>query len=73
MNYRKTYEQVHGKIPKTYEIHHIDWNRKNNHIDNLIAIPKSLHVAIHKIGFCDRETIKKALDEMEQPGQHTPK
>ena len=51
-NYRKLYESVHGKIPKddlgrSYEIHHIDGNHKNNSIENLICISIEEHYNIH--------------------------
>ena len=50
--YRKIYEQNHGFIPvdedgRTYEIHHIDGNRKNNDISNLIAVTIQEHYDIH--------------------------
>jgi hypothetical protein len=52
MNYRKIWEQVHGQIPKdeqgrTYDIHHIDGNRKNNLIENLICLSLEDHYKIH--------------------------
>lgn len=48
MNYRKLYEQkCNIKIPNDYEIHHIDFNRKNNDIMNLVMLPKNLHNAYH--------------------------
>lgn len=52
MNYRKLWEQVHGQIPKddkgrTYDIHHIDGNRKNNSIENLICLSLEDHHKIH--------------------------
>lgn len=50
--YRKIYEGHTGPIPKdingrTYDIHHIDGNRKNNHPDNLIAVSVQEHYDIH--------------------------
>jgi hypothetical protein len=50
--YRKIYEKHYGFIPKdeegrTYEIHHIDGNRKNNNIENLIAVSIREHYQIH--------------------------
>ena len=50
--HRKIYEQHYGKIPidnngRTYDIHHIDGNNKNNSIDNLIAVPIEEHYNIH--------------------------
>ena len=50
--YRSIYEQYNGPIPvdedgRTYEIHHIDGNRKNNDLSNLIAVPIKEHYNIH--------------------------
>lgn len=48
MNYRKFYqEQTKTKLPKNFEVHHIDLNRENNDITNLVAIPKKLHQELH--------------------------
>lgn len=48
-NYRKIYEKYCKiKIPKNYEIHHIDMNRENNDIFNLVMLPKKLHCDYHK-------------------------
>lgn len=48
MDYRKFYEeQTKKKVPKNFEIHHIDENRNNNSIENLVAIPFDLHQKIH--------------------------
>ena len=50
--YRKIYEEHYGQIPvdndgRTYEIHHIDGNRKNNDPSNLKAVSIQEHYAIH--------------------------
>ena len=50
--YRKIYEDNYGPIPKdqegrSYEIHHIDGNHKNNDINNLIAVTMKDHYDIH--------------------------
>jgi hypothetical protein len=52
MNYRKLWEDTYGPIPKdsngrTYDIHHIDGNRKNNSIENLICLSVEDHYKIH--------------------------
>lgn len=52
VNYRKIYEQHYGPIPKdekgrSYEIHHIDGNRNNNDISNLIALSVEDHYLVH--------------------------
>jgi len=53
MNYRKIWENINGPIPldelgRSYEIHHIDGNRKNNNIENLMCISIQDHYDIHK-------------------------
>ena len=50
--YRKIWETVYGTIPKdkhgrSYEIHHIDGNRKNNNIENLKLVTIQEHYDIH--------------------------
>lgn len=48
MNYRRLYERHYGiKIPPEYDVHHIDFNRANNSIENLLLIPKELHQRLH--------------------------
>lgn len=51
-NYRKIWEHFNGPIPKdeqgrSYEIHHIDGNHSNNHIDNLQCVSIQEHYDIH--------------------------
>jgi hypothetical protein len=50
--YRKIWEEHNGKIPvddkgRTFEIHHIDGNRNNNDISNLLCVSIEEHYAIH--------------------------
>lgn len=52
MNYRKIYLHHYGSIPldeegRRFHIHHIDGNRKNNNIDNLIALSIKDHYNLH--------------------------
>ena len=51
-NYRKIWEQTHGKIPKdgnnrSFEIHHADGNHKNNELSNLLCVPIEEHYRLH--------------------------
>jgi hypothetical protein len=53
MSYRKIWSKSYGEIPKdefgrSYEIHHIDGNRKNNSIENLLCVSIQEHFEIHK-------------------------
>lgn len=50
--YRKLWETTFGEIPKddngrTFEIHHIDGNRENNSIENLMCVSIQEHYDIH--------------------------
>ena len=74
MNYRQIYKQYYGSIPtdnngRTYDIHHIDGDRTNNDITNLIAIPVEEHLAIHKkqkdYGACLRIAAKLNFSQQE--------
>lgn len=48
MNYRKYYRSMIGmNIAVDFEIHHIDCDRDNNHISNLVSIPRELHKKYH--------------------------
>lgn len=52
-NYRKIYEAHYGPIPKdkdgrTYEIHHIDGDHKNNDPSNLQCVTIQEHYDIHQ-------------------------
>ena len=46
--YRIKWEAQYGKIPAGFHVHHIDRNHKNNHMDNLVALPEWYHVQIHR-------------------------
>jgi hypothetical protein len=64
MNYRKLWESIHGIIPKdssgrTFDIHHIDGNRKNNSIDNLICLSLEDHYKIHLKQFEETKSEKE--------------
>lgn len=49
-DYRKYYTKVlRTEIPNGYDIHHIDFDRKNNRISNLVMIPTELHNKYHKL------------------------
>lgn len=50
--HRSVWEAAHGPIPKdengrSYEIHHIDGDRSNNHLSNLMCVSIDEHIRIH--------------------------
>ena len=47
-NYRQFYKDYYQiEFGKEYEVHHIDGNRENNDISNLILLPRELHRKYH--------------------------
>ena len=47
-NYRTAFKKYYGiDIPNGYEIHHIDLDRNNNDINNLLLLPVKLHHEYH--------------------------
>lgn len=48
MNYRKFYKEYYQiEFDNSFHIHHIDGNRENNNINNLLLLPKKLHQQYH--------------------------
>lgn len=47
-NYRKKYLEYFGlEDDKNFEVHHLDLNRDNNNIYNLVLLPKVVHDKFH--------------------------
>lgn len=64
MNYRKLWESTNGPIPKdergiTYDIHHIDGDRTNNNIENLLCVSVEEHYQIHLKQFLETRSHKE--------------
>ena len=47
-NYRTKWKQYFGAIPKGYVIHHIDGERDNNRMNNLVCIDRKIHSKYHR-------------------------
>jgi len=76
MNYKKIYENYYNiKILKAWDIHHIDGNRENNNIKNLISIPREFHKALHNwVGLIPENYISNLLNwYMNQNKKFSPK
>lgn len=54
MDYVKFYKKITNTNHNTkkYSIHHIDENRENNDISNLVMLPKKLHLKYHSLKKC---------------------
>ena len=61
---KKTYHSYGLEIQKGYDLHHIDLNCENNHILNLIAIPRKLHQKYHQLRKPDYEIVFKLPTKM---------
>ena len=49
-NYRQFYKEYYGiEFGREFEVHHIDKNRDNNNIENLVLLPAKAHNYYHKI------------------------
>lgn len=47
-DYRKKYKLYYGiEFDRDYAVHHIDGNRENNNIANLVLLPSKLHSKYH--------------------------
>jgi len=46
--HRYVWEKVNGKIPEEKEIHHINGNKKDNRIENLMCLSKSKHMKLEQ-------------------------
>lgn len=47
-DYRKKYKRHYGiEFGKDYDIHHLDFDRNNNDISNLLLLPAELHKRYH--------------------------
>ena len=55
INYIDQYARHYGITwdHKKFEVHHIDGNRNNNDVLNLILLPKELHQRLHTSGWFD--------------------
>lgn len=67
-DYRTKYKRYYDiDFGEEYAIHHIDMNRNNNGIDNLLLLPRNLHNKLHfcfeGVGFSKEEpfTIDKLI------------
>ena len=63
VDYRKYYERKKGiRLRKDWDVHHLDFNRENNDIENLYAMPKVMHQYIHR--HWGKSEIDELNDEM---------
>lgn len=59
------WEYYNGEIPKGYNIHHKDFDKSNNEIDNLVMLTSSEHKRLHSNSLTDEER-KRRADNMKE-------
>lgn len=47
--HRLVYTKAYGKPPRGWHIHHIDYQKRNNAPENLIALPAAYHTWLHLV------------------------
>jgi hypothetical protein len=64
---KKVYEDANGEVPKGWIIYHLDGDKDNDHLDNLIAIPRAILLKINanrmNVNYYE---IKKAVENYER-------
>ena len=59
---RENYNKLVGDLNENLDIHYIDWNKKNDDMDNLIIIPYKLRQLIHEyLGYVDKAELTKLI------------
>lgn len=49
-NYRRIFKQHYGiEFGTEFDVHHIDGDRSNNEIENLMVLPSDLHTRYHSL------------------------
>ena len=62
----KVWRDHKGEIPKGYHVHHKDFNRANNEIDNLELIEKRMHMSLHKKTEKQMEYAKHHIEDIRE-------
>lgn len=64
---RKVYEDSNGKIPKGWILYHLDGDRYNDDLDNLIAIPRAVLMMLNSNRLnANYYEIKQAIENYEK-------
>ena len=66
MDVHKIQAHTNYGYKKDYDIHHIDENKMNNSLSNLVYLTKSEHTTLHKKGKTLSEDTKRKISESER-------
>ena len=61
--HRLVYEAFNGQIEKGIDIHHLNEDKSCNELKNLIAIPRAIHLSLHKKGHPTSEETRRRISE----------
>lgn len=71
LDHHVVWEEAKGVIPDGFEIHHLDFNKKNNDLENLSLLSRSEHQKMHSPHFAKLNgewvRICKYCREIEKP------
>lgn len=59
--HRLVYEAFRGPLQPGYDVNHVDENKQNNNINNLVAMAHGQHVRYHKLGFKHTDETKRKI------------
>lgn len=67
--HRYLYEKEYGELPDEVDVHHIDHNKSNNALENLMALGRSDHMRLHGSEMTNerREWARENLNENASP------
>ncbi len=60
--HRHIWEKHYGKIPENYFIHHINANKKDNRLSNLMLVTREEHGKLHRIINLNKKLSCKAIN-----------
>lgn len=49
LEHRLVYERAYGRLPKNWVVHHVNGQKNDNRLENLIGLPTLLHDRVHAI------------------------
>lgn len=63
--HRLVYEDTMGKVEDTWtnNVHHLDYNKLNNDISNLVLVTRSKHASIHRKDSVTIDSVKRKISE----------